>query len=252
MSLKARIAASAVTVLATGGLAFAALPASATTQTCNECLHVENAYYQGALDFEGQHTSINTPVIMWGETPATTDPGADLLVNTTPGTVPRKGNINQSHLDWSAYRGDSIVRFEDAPFGNTGPDTYLGLNGTSLALRHDNPHSQWQEFIEVPVSSTGVIDQSSTYASNANACEAAYGVSPSSFTTNLPNDTLVTLTAPTCMLVDVGQSVNPDDPMVVTNPGNSGIYSAVQQVVTPENPNQNNEIPSNQLWYFAN
>lgn len=240
MSLRAKLAAIAAPALMVGGLAFAAAsPASASTVTCSACVHIENGYFFGAIDATHQGTAVNTPIIMWGETPATDDPGADFLLNTTAGTVTHSGKVNQSPLNWSAYRGDTVARFEYAPFGNTDANTYIGLNGTKLALRNDNPDSKWQEFIEVPLSSTGVpLTGSSGFKNACGTTSTADGFYSSVESSDF------------CMLIDVGQSVNADDPTVVTNPFNSGIYSLVQQQVSPENPAGNGTIPNDEQWYF--
>ena len=164
MGFKARFTAGATALaLAAGGAgvmgatAASAAPARpAFTVTCVACTHVQNRYaFRGALDANRQGTAINTPMVLWYETPTTTDPGADLLVKTVT-TAITSGHVNQSHLHWTAYNGDSVVRFLYDPYGNGGANTYVGLDGTALALRADNPNSVWQEFIEAPVDANGV------------------------------------------------------------------------------------------------
>ena len=230
MSLRARIASVAIGMLAAGGLAVTALPASASTVTCTDCTHVQSVYaFRGALDAESAGTAVNTPIVLWYEKSTTTDSGADLLVTsagsvTDSPTIANFGLVNQSHLNWVNYEGDSVVRFKYDPFGNGGANTYMGLNGTKLALRNDNPDSVWQEFIEVPVSSTGVP----ALTNAANACTSY------------------------CVLVDVGQTQNPDDPIVVTDPGDAFTGSLVQQTVAFGNVNQAGDYPTNQVWKFEN
>lgn len=232
MSFKARLAASAAALaLASGGLALAAASsASASTVTCTSCTHVQNEYaFRGALDAVHQGTALNTPIVLWYEKASTTDPGADLLV-VPGGTVAAAvtsadfGVVNQSNLNWVSYIGDSVVRFKYDPYGNGGANTYVGLNGTNVALRADNPNSKWQEFIEAPVTSSGA-----PLSPSANACSSGH-----------------------CVLIDVGQTANPNDPIVVTDPNNANTGSLVQQDVTFGNVNQAGDYATNQVWDFQN
>ena len=237
MSIKSKVFAAVAALTLAGGLSasLAATSAWATTQTCNSCVHVQNDYaFRGALDAKGAGTAINTPIVLWRETTATTDSGADLLVTpagsvTDSTTIANFGLVNQSSLNWVNYEGDTVVRFKYDPFGNGGANTYVGLNGTNVALRADNPDSKWQEFIEVPVSAAG--------APNGNESTGGLGG-----VTNACNSH--------CVLIDVGQTQNPDDPMVVTDPADAITGSGVQQDVEFANPNQTGDYPTNKIWDF--
>lgn len=249
-ALRRRVILAAVLALGAGaGAAAAAQPASAMTQTCNTCIHVQNDYaFRGALDAVHQATAVNSPISLWYETPTTTDAGADLL-GLSVGTVTRAlatadfGVVNQSHLNWVDYIGDSVVRFKYSPFGNGGANTFIGLNGqlgdgTKVALRHDNPNSVWQEWIEVPVDADGNPTGTGPAALGgvANACG--------------------NLGAPTgirhCVLINVGQTQNPEDPFVLTDPGDAFTGSLTQQDVEQSNINQNAAVATNQVWDFRN
>src|SRR5216683_4584081 len=129
MSIKSKLAASAATLAAVGGFAVAGAGAASASPTCNTCHHVYNTYaFRGALAAAGAGTAVNTPIVLWYNSPGTTDPGADFI--TVPvGKVTSTGGVNQSALDWSAYAGDQVVRFKYAPYGNGSADTYIGLNG---------------------------------------------------------------------------------------------------------------------------
>ena len=162
--------------------------------------------------------------MLWYETPTTTDPGADLLVKTVT-TAITGGHVNQSHLHWTAYNGDSVVRFLYDPYGNGGANTYVGLDGTALALRADTPNSVWQEFVEVPVDANGFA-----LPNTPNACKAPAH----------------------CVLVDVGQTANTNDPLVVTDPFNAFTGSGEQQDVEFQSINQFNATATNQVWQFQN
>ena len=237
-NMRARLTAAA-TVVAVGVGGFGVMNASAATTaparpgftvTCVACTHVQNEYaFRGALDAIHQGTAVNTPIVLWYETPTATDPGADLFVSTVT-TAITGGHVNQSGLHWTQYNGDSVVRFKYDPYGNGGANTYVGLDGpgnpTLLALRADNPNSVWQEFIEVPVTAAGVFG-----ANAANACSAGLKH---------------------CALIDVGQSVNTNDPVVVTDPGNAFTGSLAQQDVEAENINQFGAIATSQVWDFQN
>lgn len=234
-SWKARLTAGAATLAlaAAGGVgvmgastaATAATARPSVTITCVSCIHVQNTYaFRGGLAANHQGTAINTPIVLWYETPTATDPGADLLVKTVT-TAITGGHVNQSSLHWTQYNGDSVVRFLFDPFGNGGANTYIGLNGTNVALRADNPNSVWQEFIEVPVSAAGL-----PLPNAANACAAGKH----------------------CLLIDVGQTSNTNDPFIVTDPGNAFTGSGVQQDVEQVNVNQFGAYPTNSVWGFQN
>jgi hypothetical protein len=239
------------TILAAGGLALAAAlglgagAAQATTQTCNDCVHVQNDYaFRGALDALHQATAVNSPIGLWYEQASTTDAGADLLAVSSQTVVPsatptNDGTVNQSNLNWYPYEGDTVVRFKYDPFGNGGANTYMGLNGAKVALRNDNPDSVWQSFIEVPVTKAGLPDGSGPTSADlggvANACGP---LNPASHGSAY------------CVLIDVGQTQNADDPMVVTDPGDSDTGSMVQQDVEFASINQNSGYATNQVWDF--
>ena len=231
------LAAVAAPVLFAGVLAFAASPASARTVTCLSCAHVQNQYaFRGALASQAQRTAINTPIILWYEAPTTTDPGADLMVTSAGSVV--SGAVNQSSVNWSAYNGDSVVRFKFAPFGNGQANTYVGLNGTKLALRNNNPNSVWQEFIEVPVTAAGIPNGSGPGHTGGvlNACG--------------PANPVVLNSARHCLLIDVGQTQNPLDPLLVTDPLNAFTGSLVQQDVEHGIINQFGAYSTAQVWRF--
>jgi hypothetical protein len=231
------VAAASAALIAGGATAALAPAASASTAkpaftpTCVACIHVQNVYaFRGALDALHQATAVNSPIGLWYETPTTTDAGADMLqVTVTGATGIHGGSVNQSNLDWSKYNGDSVVRFKYDPFGNGGANTYIGLQGpnpataTKLALRNDNPNSIWQEFIRVPVSKEGL-----GYALSKDTTPDHY------------------------VLIDVGQTVNPDDPMVVTDPGDAFTGSLVQQDVEPLSIGQFSNVATNQIWDTQN
>lgn len=230
MSIKTKLLAAAATATLLSGVGVALSGAAqASTQTCTACTHVQNSYaFRGALDAKAAGTAINTPIILWQEKASTTDSGADLLVVsagsvTASRAINNFGLVNQSSLNWAAYERDSVVRFKYDPYGNGGANTYMGLNGTKLALRADNQNSIWQEFIEVPVSSSGSPERAA-----ANAC------------------------ASHCVLIDVGQTANPDDPMVATDPQNAFTGSGVQQDVEFASTNQAGDYVTNQVWGFQN
>jgi hypothetical protein len=252
--------AAAAAVALSGGLAAAASSAAdaapALTVTCVSCIHVQNVYaFRGALDAAHAATAVNTPIVLWYEQATTTDSGADLLV-VPAGTVTQSlttadfGVVNQSNLNWISYLGDTVVRFKYDPFGDGGANTYVGLNRLTVSLRHDNPDSIWQEFIEVPVSAAGSPDgqtvtetggtvsfTGSTGPANVkNACGAPTTVNPAA--------------TGHCVLIDVGQTANPGDPMVVTDPNDAFTGSLVPQVVGFENPNQFGAVPTNEVWDF--
>lgn len=227
-----------------GALAGPASAAPLVTATCNACIHVQNVYaFRGALDAVHQATAVNSPVSLWYETPTATDAGADLL-GLSVGTVVASatnvnfGQVNQSALNWVDYIGDSVVRFKYDPFGNGGANTYIGLNGTKIALRHDNPDSVWQEFIEVPTDGTGHVDgtSSSGLGGVADAC----------------GDLGSPVGVRHCVLIDVGQTANTEDPFVVTDPNDAVTGSLVQQDVEQATLNQNAAVATNQVWDFRN
>jgi hypothetical protein len=250
LSIKLRVAAGLAAVPLLGGIASAAGVQAASaaplvTQTCNSCVHVQNVYaFRGALDAKGAGVAVNTPMILWPEQPSTTDSGADLLAVSTQTVVPsttltNDGTINQSTLNWYPYEGDTVVRFKYDPFGNNNANTYVGLNGTKLALRADNPDSVWQSFIEVPVTKAGLPDgtgpTSAKLGGVANACGPLNpSVKPGTY----------------CVLIDVGQTQNTADPMVVTDPGDAFTGSGVQQDVEFAIVNQNGEYGTNQVDSF--
>jgi hypothetical protein len=226
--------AAGIGAVAIGGTVAGMSAAGASTQTCNACVHIQNDYaFRGALDALHQATAINSPIGLWYEKPSTTDAGADLLT-VSAGTVSSHGKVNQSGLDWSAFKGDAVVRFQYDPFGNHGADTYVGLEGpapataTKLALRADNPNSIWQEWIAVPLDSSG-------HATTPNA-----------------NVIFNTTGHDHYALINVGQTVNPTDPYVATDPGDSITGSLVQQDVEHANFNQNAAVPTNQIWDTQN
>lgn len=268
MSVRIKALAFAAGLTLLGGIA-AAGTAHASTQTCNSCVHVQNVYaFRGALDAEHAGTAVNTPLVLWYETPSTTDSGADLLGVSAGTVIPSTtitnfGQVNQSNVNWDAYLGDSVVRFQYDPFGDNGANTYMGLNGTRVALRNDNPDSVWQEFIEVPVTRSGAAD-GCTAASLS--LQLAPGSIKCSGGTAGPNGTAQGLAGvpnacgtlnPTggrstadCVLIDVGQTANPQNPEVVTDPSDSDTGSLVQQVVSLANVNQNGDYPTNEVWDF--
>jgi hypothetical protein len=237
-----------------GALAGAAQPAGAVTVTCLSCIHVQNEYaFRGALDAVHQATAVNSPVSLWFETPTTTDAGADLQVvsagTVTPAVATADfGVVNQSKVNWVDYEGDSVVRFHYDPFGNGGANTYIGLNGqmgdgTSVALRKDNPNSIWQEFIEVPVNAVGQPNGNNNngginnLGGVANACGSPVTPTPG---------------AQHCVLIDVGQTQNPNDPFVLTDPDNAITGSLVQQRVEQADINQFDAVNTDQVWQFRN
>jgi hypothetical protein len=211
MSIKSKLAASAATLAAIGGFAVAAAGPASATQTCNTCFHVYNEYaFRGALAAAGQGTAVNTPIVLWYENRSTTDPGADFLVHDQ-GKVTATGGVNQSALNWVKYAGDHVVRFQYAPYGNTSANTYIGLKGTKVAIRNDNPNSIWQEWIVVPNDQVGLY---------------GHGF----------------------VLINVGESTNTNDPLVLTDPQNAVTGSLVQQDVQPVAFNQQDTVPTNQVW----
>lgn len=237
MSFKAKIAAAAGSAaLLAGGMgiagAGAASAAPVSTQTCNACYHIQNDYaFRGALDALHQATAVNSPIGLWYEKSSTTDPGADLLI-VPAGTVSSHGKVNQSGLNWSAYKGDNVVRFKYDPFGNGGANTYVGLDGpaastaTKMALRADNPNSVWQEWIVLPVSSSN--------------------------TPELGTHSSVIFGGGKYVLINVGQTVNTNDPLVATDPGDALTGSLVQQDVEHATITQNYQVPTNQIWDTQN
>jgi hypothetical protein len=243
-------ASAAIALAAAAGAAAAAGPASAapahldSTQTCNSCIHVQNTYaFRGALDAVHQATAINSPISLWYEQASTTDAGADLLVAGEGTVIPSTiinldGVVNQSNKNWYPYEGDSYVRFLYDPFGDGGADTFIGLNGASVALRHDNPNSIWQEWIEVPVTAAGAPNGTGPLSLGGvpNACG-----SPT---------TTVSFATGHCVLIDVGQTQNPTDPDVLTDPNDADTGSLVQQTVQFANPNQNGEFATDAVWSF--
>lgn len=235
MSWKSKVAVVAAGLTAFGGIgAVAATTAGASTQTCNGCYHIQNDYaFRGALDALHQATAVNSPVGLWYEKPSTTDPGADFQV-VNAGVVGNSGKVNQSGLNWKLYKGDEVVRFKYSPYGNGGANTYLGLEGpaaataTKLALRADNPNSVWQEWIVAPVSPTTNEPIASVADFNLQTYTGHYA------------------------LIDVGQTVNPDDPMLATDPGDALTGSLTQLDVEVANFNQGNALPTNQIWDTQN
>jgi len=244
---RSRAVLTSVLAAALGGAAALAVPvqpAQAVTQTCNSCIHVQNDYaFRGALDAVHQATAINSPISLWYETPTTTDAGADLLGLSVGTVVPSLtianfGQVNQSSLNWVDYIGDSVVRFKYDPFGNGGANTFIGLNGTRVALRHDNPNSIWQEWIEVPVNADGM--PTGTGPAGLGGVPNACG--------NLGNPTGTHF----CVLIDVGQTQNPEDPFVLTDPDNAFTGSLTQQDVEQASINQNAAVNTDQVWRFRN
>ncbi len=255
LALRRRAVLTAVLAAGLGGgaaLAVPVQPAGAVTVTCLSCIHVQNEYaFRGALDAVHQATAVNSPISLWYETPTTTDAGADLQVVSAGTVTPALntadfGVVNQSHLNWIDYVGDSVVRFRYDPFGNGGANTFIGLNGqmgdgTSVALRHDNPNSIWQEFIEVPVNAAGQPDGNNgngginNLGGVANAC--GNPVSPAAG-------------AQHCVLIDVGQTQNPNDPFILTDPDNAFTGSLVQQTVQQASINQFDAVTTAQVWQF--
>ena len=213
MSIKSKLAASAATLAAVGGFAVAGAGAASASPTCVDCHHVYSDYgFRGALAAEGAGTAVNTPIVLWFNSRGTTDPGADFITHVV-GYVGKKGGVNQSPLDWSAYKGDEVVRFKYAPYGDTSADTYIGLNGSQVAIRNDNPNSIWQEWIVVPLSAQDNGKYGAGYA-----------------------------------LVDVGQTVNTDDPYIMTDPDDAHVGSLVQQDVEHAAVNQFGHVPTNQVF----
>lgn len=252
------VAAAAAAVTLAGGLAAAAsstaVAAPALTVTCVSCIHVQNVYaFRGALDAVHQATAVNSPVSLWYETATTTDAGADLLA-VGAGSVTQSlttadfGVVNQSNLNWISYLGDTVIRFKYDPFGNGGANTYIGLNGLKIALRNDNPDSIWQEFIEVPVTVAGSPD-GCTVTGSPVTCTGTTGPAGVKNACGLPT-TVNPLATSHCVLIDVGQTANPTDPMVVTDPNDAVTGSLVQQDVEFANPNQFGAFPTNEVWDF--
>lgn len=249
MSIRTKLLAAAATATLLSGVgvvaAGAADAAPALTVTCVSCVHVQSDYaFRGALDAVGQATAPNSPISLWYETPTTTDSGADLQVTGITSVVKstthsNDGVVNQSSLNWFSYVGDTVVRFKYDPFGNGGANTYIGLNGLKVALRADNPNSIWQEDIEVPVTKDGVP--------NGYGPEHLGGVKNACGDPAFPSSH-----AEYCVLVNVGQTANPNDPFVITDPGDANTGSLVQQVVTNANQNQFGAYPTNQVWDFQN
>jgi hypothetical protein len=261
MNRISRWAAASAAALALAGGAATALPASAAparpdiTATCVACIHVQNTYaFRGALDAVHQATAVNSPISLWYETPTTTDAGADLLV-VDAGVVTRAianadfGVVNQSKINWVDYVGDSVVRFKYDPFGNGGANTYIGLNGqkgdgTSVALRKDNPNSVWQEYIEVPVNALGQPNGNNANGGINNlggvpqACGSPVNPTPS--------------TVRHCVLIDVGQTTNPNDPFILSDPNDAFTGSLVQQDVEQATINQFDAVATSQVWQFRN
>lgn len=257
MSLKHKMGAiAAVILLPLAGLGLAAGAALASTQTCNDCVHVQNDYaFRGALDALHQATAVNSPIGLWYEQAATTDAGADLLAVSSQTVIAstthaNNGTINQSSLNWYPYEGDTVVRFKYDPFGNGGANTYVGLNGSKVALRADNPNSVWQSFIEVPVTKAGLPvgtgPGTSTSPSTTGPGAGQLGGVPNACGPLNPTAKGSTY----CVLVNVGQTQNVDDPMVVTDPGDADTGSGVQQDVEFASINQNGEYATNQVWDF--
>lgn len=252
-ALRRRIALAAVAALGLGAgtAVIAAPPAGAFTVTCVSCIHVQSTYaFRGALDAVHQATAVNSPISLWYETPTTTDAGADFQVVSAGSviastTMANDGVVNQSHLNWFDYVGDSVVRFRYDPFGNGGANTFIGLNGqmgdgTSVALRHDNPNSIWQEFIEVPVNALGQPNGTggtNNLGGTPNACGSPVSPSPS---------------AQRCVLIDVGQTRNTNDPFILTDPDNAVTGSLVQQKVQQATINQFDAVSTDQVWSFRN
>jgi hypothetical protein len=256
MNRISRWAAASAAALALAGGAATALPASAAparpdiTATCLSCIHVQNVYaFRGALDAVHQATAINSPISLWYETPTTTDAGADLQARSVGLVVPAITNadfgvVNQSKLNWVDYLGDTVVRFKYDPFGNGGANTYIGLNGqlgdgTKVALRKDNPNSIWQEFIEVPVNAAGLATGTTT--SHLGGVPNACG--------DLVNPTAA---GHTCVLVDVGQTQNPEDPFILSDPDDAFTGSLTQVDVEPATVNQFDAVATSQVWRFRN
>jgi hypothetical protein len=254
LALRRRVILAAVLALGAGAGAAAAVPAQAVTVTCLSCIHVQNVYaFRGALDAVHQATAVNSKISLWYETPTTTDAGADIQVVSAGTVVPALqtadfGVVNQSHVNWVDYEGDSVVRFRYDPFGNGGANTFIGLNGqmgdgTSVALRKDNPNSVWQEFIEVPVNALGQPNGNNNngginnLGGVANACG---------------NPVAPTASAQRCVLIDVGQTQNPNDPFILTDPDNAFTGSLVQQKVQQATINQFDAVSTDQVWVFRN
>ena len=246
MSVRRWLAIGAVAALPLAGAVTAATSgaAQASTETCNSCIHVQSEYaFRGALDAVGQATAVNSPLSLWYEQASTTDPGADFLVSGEGTVIPstvitNDGVVNQSGLNWYDYEGDSYVRFKYDPYGNGGADTYLGLNGTKIALRANNPDSIWQEVIEAPVTAAGTPDGSGPLDLGGvpNACG-----SPT---------TTSALATRHCVLIDVGQTANTVNPLVITDPDDAFTGSLVQQDLELPIINQNTEFATNQVWDF--
>ena len=257
MSIKSKVFAAVAALTLAGGLSasLAATSAWATTQTCNTCVHVQNDYaFRGAHDALHQATAVNSPIGLWYEQAATTDAGADLLAVSSQTVIPstthaNNGVINQSGLNWYPYEGDTVVRFKYDPFGNGGANTYVGLNGAKVALRADNPNSVWQSFIEVPVTKTGLpagTGPGATTSPSPTTGTGQLGGVPNACGPLNPTAKGTTY----CVLVDVGQTQNVDDPMVVTDPSDADTGSGVQQDVEFASVNQNGEYATNQVWDF--
>jgi hypothetical protein len=256
-------AAAALTLLGgMGAVAAAAGPASASTQTCNTCIHVQSDYaFRGSLDAEHADTAVNTPAVLWYETPSASDSGADFqgfaagTVTQTLGAVAPSDDstLNQSGENWYAYTGDTYIRLKYSPYGDNSANTYLGLDGTTLSLRADNPDSKWQEFIEVPVTAGGAPDGTLNGGANGSTGTGLGGTANACGSLTDPTSGYgYNAEASYCVLVDVGQTADPADPDVFTDPGNADTGSLVPQVVAFANVNQNGDYTTSQVWDFQN
>ena len=191
-----------------GGLALSAGSASASTPTCNDCTHVQNVYA-----FRGNldalgQSSKANTPVVLWYGTGSTNDPAQDFRVVPQGTVSHSGRYAAFNQD---YHGMAVVRFEYTPDGNDAAHVYLGLTpGTSKAsVRPDNTADpDYQSYIEVPVDNTH----------NA------------------------------VVLVNVGESSNPSDPMVLTDPGYAFTGSKTQIALAPASVNQNGDVDTSQLW----
>ena len=211
MSFKAKIAAGAATfALAGGGVGLAGTTvASASTPTCDMCTHVQNVYVGGNLDAIGQGANANSPVILWHGTRTTSDPAQDFRW-FREGTVSPKGRYAACD---HRYDGDRVIRLQYTPRSNNSANVCLGLNGLKAAIR---PYNQvdpaYQSWIVVDLKGPTVMGH------------------------------------PEAVLINVGETTNPADPYVLTDPHHAAVRSKVQLDLEVLHSTQDHHADTAQLW----
>jgi hypothetical protein len=108
------------------------------------------------------------------------------------------------------YGGDAVIRLQYTPYGNNSANVYLGLDGLKAAIRPDN--------MVDPEYQSWVVD----LKHNRGHKEA--------------------------VLINVGETTNPADPYVLTDPGYAAVGSKTQLDLEILNVNQYRHVDTSQLW----